>query len=41
MDTASQALQYLKDSGWLTPDPEEEEEEYADSVYTRRNPYAV
>jgi len=40
-DTFSQALQYLKDAGWLVPDEQEEEDEYADDVPTARNPYAV
>jgi phage terminase large subunit-like protein len=42
MDTATQALQYLKDDGWLIPDEPEEEDEYADDHQTARsNPYAA
>lgn len=41
MDTFTQALQYLKDSGFLISEAEEEEEEYADTTPTRRNPYAT
>lgn len=41
VDTFSQALRYLKDQGYLSSDPYDEEEEYADPSYTTRNPYAV
>jgi predicted phage terminase large subunit-like protein len=42
-DTTTQALIFLKDSGWLTSGvlEEEEDEEFADEVYNKRNPYAV
>jgi len=41
VDTKSQALQYIKDSGYLTCDEPEEVEDYADdSAPRRRNPYA-
>lgn len=41
VDTKSQALQYIKDSGYLTCDEPEEQEDYADdSAPRRRNPYA-
>ena len=40
VDTFSQALQYLKDQGWLVIDPpEEEDDDYAPAT-SRANPYA-
>lgn len=40
VDTFSQALQFLKDQGWLVIDaPEEEDDDYV-STTTRTNPYA-
>lgn len=41
VDTFSQALRYLKDQGYLSSDPYDEEEEYADPSYTPSNPYAI
>lgn len=41
VDTFSQALKYLKDCGFLSSDEDEEEEEYADDVRKRANPYAI
>lgn len=41
VDTFSQALLYYKDQGYLTIDPQEYEEEYADDNHKRKmNPYA-
>lgn len=42
VDTFSQAMAFLKDMGYLLVDPQEYEEEYADTQSRRRsNPYAV
>lgn len=41
VDTFSQALRYLKDQGYLTPDEYDEDDEYVDSAPLNRNPYAV
>jgi hypothetical protein len=46
VDTASQALRWLRDAGWLEVDPPPEEDwdedDYADTGRPRRvNPYAV
>lgn len=42
VDTLTQALILLKDSGWIASGviEEEEEQQYADEVYNKRNPYA-
>lgn len=39
-DTMSQALQFLKDDGWLVIDELEEEEDYADTPSRVYNPYS-
>ena len=42
-DTVTQALIYLKDSGWLTSGlvEEEDEDDYADSRQNNTNPYSA
>jgi phage terminase large subunit-like protein len=45
VDSCTQALRYLRDSGWLEIDPpprdDWDEEDYVDSGRTRENPYAI
>jgi predicted phage terminase large subunit-like protein len=44
VDSATQAIRYLKDSGWLDINPEpryDDDEDYIDAMPKRVNPYAV
>ena len=44
VDSATQAIRYLKDSGWLDINPEpryDDEDDYIDAMPARVNPYAV